>query len=318
MPGRSALLLLTDRCPVGCAHCSVDSRPDSATIDDLERFESVVAALCARPELTLVGISGGEPFVERRGLTLAVDRLARAGKQIALYTSGVWAAARVPAWTLEVVRQASCVVLSTDAFHTARIAEQRFVRAATTIAGQGVWLIVQVLDVPHMAEDARRLLDRAFGRQADQRAELHVVPALPYGRGASLFARGPGRRAGDFGTCQDLNAPVVRFDGVVSPCCNEQVITGGGPERLRRRCASGDEVTAALAAFDADPLLGAIGRLGAGPLTLLPRFSALAERRFSSICELCWALQERASPVGDSPDRLLGALALMARDRASA
>src|SRR5438309_11102932 len=87
--GRSTLLFITDRCPVGCAHCSVDSRADSPSITDFELFEQIVDAICARPEVRVVGISGGEPFVERRGLTVAAHKVVDAGKDLVLYTSGV-------------------------------------------------------------------------------------------------------------------------------------------------------------------------------------------------------------------------------------
>src|SRR3954447_20648827 len=85
--GRSVLLFITDRCPVGCAHCSVDSRADSPSISDFDLFEQIVDAICARPEVDVVGISGGEPFVERRGLALAARRVADSGKALVLYTS---------------------------------------------------------------------------------------------------------------------------------------------------------------------------------------------------------------------------------------
>lgn len=306
-PGRSLLLFITDRCPVGCAHCSVDSRRDSATIADFARFEAILAGICAQPRLTLVGISGGEPFVERRGLTLAVDRLVAAGKDLALYTSGVWATAAPPRWIREVIRPASCVFLSTDAFHAASVDEGRFVRASRTIAGEGVWIIVQVLHLPAMVARAERLLRTAFGEAYGDRAELSLIPPLPYGRGAAVFAPRERRAGAAFGACGSLAAPVVRYDGVVTACCNERVITGHGPERLRRRCASADDVTVGLAALRADPLLRVIGGIGAGALTDHPRFADFAARKFSSICELCWASQARARE--DEADRLLTAMA---------
>ena len=94
--GRSTLLFITDRCPVGCAHCSVDSRRDSATITDFALFSEILDWLCGQPELEVVGISGGEPFVERRGLTLAVEHLAGAGKRVVIYTSGLWGRRPLP------------------------------------------------------------------------------------------------------------------------------------------------------------------------------------------------------------------------------
>ena len=44
-PGRAALLFITDRCPVGCLHCSVDSKPNSPKITDRPLFESVIDGL---------------------------------------------------------------------------------------------------------------------------------------------------------------------------------------------------------------------------------------------------------------------------------
>ena len=47
--GRSTLLFVTDRCPVGCAHCSVDSRRDSPTITDFELYGEILDWLCGQP-----------------------------------------------------------------------------------------------------------------------------------------------------------------------------------------------------------------------------------------------------------------------------
>jgi len=311
-PGRSVLLFLTDRCPVGCAHCSVDSRPDSPTIRDYQRFSEILDGLCAQPNLTTIGISGGEPFVERRGLTLAAERLVGAGKQLVLYTSGIWATIEPPTWAREVVRQASCVFLSTDAFHAPSIGDERFARAARTIVDEGVWLIVQVIDRPEMVREAERLLQLAFGSPWRAWAELSLTPALPYGRGESVFHRTSTQPGQQFGRCGALAAPVVRYDGVVTACCNEQIIARLGPDRLRQQVSTGDELGAALARFDQDPVLKVIGRVGAGVLTHQEPFAQLASQEFSSICELCWRMQERAQPVGEPSNPATVALASLA------
>lgn len=307
-PGRSVLLFLTDRCPVGCAHCSVNSQPDSPTITDFSRFHEIVEAIAARPSIRLVGISGGEPFVERRGLTLAVSRLAEAGKALALYTSGVWASAHPPDWVRPLIRRASCVFLSTDAFHQDSVDADRFVRAAQLIAAESVWLIVQVLNLPEMVEKARSLLTAAFGEQHEAFAELSLVEPLPYGRAASIFAPHQSRPGHTFGGCNSLAAPVIRYDGVAVACCNERVIMGAGPDRLRSRCSNKAETLQALARFAEDPLLNMIGGAGAGALVQHPRFAALAEREFTSICDLCWAAQALTDPSADRSDRLLHAI----------
>src|SRR5258705_4584840 len=120
-PGRSLLVFLTDRCPVGCAHCSVDSLRDSPTITDFELFEAIVTWIANRPGLETVGISGGEPFVERRGLELASARFRAAGLRQVVFTSGVWAKGRTAGWIGDTLARCETVYLSTDAFHARAI-----------------------------------------------------------------------------------------------------------------------------------------------------------------------------------------------------
>lgn len=306
-PGRSVLLFLTDRCPVGCGHCSVDSRRDSPTIVDFDVFGEMLDGICADPALRLVGISGGEPFVERRGLTMAMRRLSAAGKDICLYTSGVWArAGDQPAWIREILPLASCLFLSTDGFHANAVDESRFVAAARAIGAAGVPVIVQVLNRPAEVDEATRLLTAAFGPGWSEFADLSFIEPLPYGRGESVFARPPEQRGASVGACTLLAAPVVRYDGRVSACCNEPVIMGRGPERLRRSATSAAELADALDAVREDALLGAIATAGAGAVTAHPTYRELAETKVRGICDLCWRLQEAtAAPLGDRGDRVL-------------
>jgi hypothetical protein len=309
--GSSVLLFITDRCPVGCAHCSVDSRADSPSISDFDLFEQIVDAICGRPEVEVVGISGGEPFVERRGLVLASRRVVDAGKDLVLYTSGVWAKSDdTPAWIREVVALASCVFLSTDAFHAEQIDDLQFIRAARAISREGVPIVVQVLDDGAMIERARGLLDAAFGGSWPEHAEINLIPPLPYGRGKTIFMRGAGRPGREYHPCSVAAAPVIRYDGRIAGCCNENVIMGGGPAELRRSCGSREQMDAAIEHFGTDPFLGAIGGVGPAGLTQLPRFRDLAEERFTSVCDLCWKMLARTAE-DTRPDPLIEALDVM-------
>jgi organic radical activating enzyme len=312
--GMSVLLFITDRCPVGCAHCSVDSRRDSATITDYVLFEQLIKAICVDKSLRLVGISGGEPFVERRGLTLAMRQLSAAGKNIALYTSGVWA--RVgdqPAWIREILPMASCVLLSTDGFHAQTVDVARFVAAAQAIHAAGVPVIVQVLNRPEEVGEAKQLLTAAFGAGWAEFADLSYIEPLSYGRGETVFARPPEQPAASVGACSLLAAPVVRYDGKVTACCNEPLIMGRGPERLRRTVTSGAGLAAALDAARGDALLGAIATVGAGAVTAHPAYAHLGATQVRGICDLCWRLQDATSaPLGDRSDQVLMLLPLLA------
>lgn len=300
VPGQAVGLFLTDRCPVGCAHCSVDSRPDSPTVTDFVLLEQTVRALARRPALRSVGITGGEPFTERRALTFVVDELAGAGKGIALFTSGVWARGRrVPTWIRDVLRKTSCVFLSTDAYHAKSVGGEEFTRAIRTITDEGVWLIVQVLKSDLGL--ATELLDKALGAAWNESAEISPVPPLPYGRGASLFTYEGSWAGSRFGRCSLASTPLIRYDGTVTACCNEEVIMGGGAQRLRRRCATVSEITETVDRYISDPLLLGLSKAGAAALTAHPRYAHLSDVPFSSICHLCWAMQDVTPETEDDP-----------------
>jgi organic radical activating enzyme len=306
--GRSTLLFITDRCPVGCAHCSVDSRRDSPTISDFALFGEIVEWLCAQP-FEVVGISGGEPFVERRGLSLAARRLHESGKRLVIYTSGVWAKrADTPAWIRDVLDRSTTVFLSTDAFHAEGVDDGHYVRAARAIAAAGAWIVVQVIDAGDMVKRAAALLERAFGARWEDFAELRPLTPLTAGRGKDVFTRTDRMPGHAFQPCSMVASPMIRYDGVVTACCNESVIMGWGPPALRRRASSRAQLGEAMEAFAADPLLRAVGGVGPGALTSHPRFADLADAEFTSICDLCWKLFDRTAD-DPAPDPVVDAIA---------
>jgi organic radical activating enzyme len=308
--GRSTLLFITDRCPVGCAHCSVDSRRDSPTITDFELFNEIVEWLVAQDD-DVIGISGGEPFVERRGLSLAARRITEEGKHLVVYTSGVWAKRPdPPAWIADVLYRCTTVFLSTDAFHQDGVGDASYVNAARAIQRAGAWIVVQVLEVDDMVDRARDLLRAAFGDAWEDFAELRPLTPLTAGRGADVFMRCKHQPGHSFAPCTMLASPMIRYDGVVTACCNESVIMGRGPKALRRKARNREELTAAMSAFHNDPLLRAIGGVGPGALTKHPRFADLADEPFTSICDLCWKLLHRTADDA-APDPLVAAISLV-------
>jgi hypothetical protein len=331
-PGATVVLFLTDRCPVGCAHCSVSSRADSSRITDWDLFAEVIAGVCALAGVQAVAITGGEPFAERRGLTYAVQQLHAAGKDLVVFTSGYWARGTTAGWVGSVLAVTSTVYLSTDSFHSAGLAKlprndaaslpsgprgigrQRDggsaggssgaggggapARHAVEVAAQliedaGCHLVLQVLDEPGAMEAARNV---------SLNAEVSLVQPIPVGRGSSTFPRGGLRPIADLGRCSLLNSPTIRYDGWVSACCNESVITGSGPQALRRRVARARDVGDALRGFGADPVLRLIGRHGAGAL------EALADPPFRTVCDACWSVHDKvaADPRSSVVLRLLG------------
>lgn len=311
--GSAVLLFLTDRCPVGCLHCSVDSRRDSPRVRDHDLLYDIVRALAGYERLSMVGISGGEPFIERRALSETVETLAAAGKQVVLYTSGVWARADpVPPWITRVLALTSCLFMSTDAFHAATIDRDRFAAGLRAVAAQGTPIVVQVLDRPGDLAEARRILAAALGPCWEDHADINRLVPLPYGRGESVFARPPATPARGMGPCRVAATPVVRYDGAVSACCNETLIVGRGPQRLRERHASGPRVVDALERIWADPFLRLLNRAGPLALEAHPRYADMGGQHFRGICDFCAHAAERTPALGTDDDRLLSGLATLA------
>ncbi|MFZ4688159.1 MAG: hypothetical protein ACOYLS_02870 [Polymorphobacter sp.] len=313
-PGQSLLLFITDRCPVGCAHCSVDSRPDSPAISDFALFEAIVGWIAARPGLRTVGISGGEPFVERRGLTFASTAFAAAGLSQVIFTSGVWARQRVAPWVDDVLARCATVYLSTDAFHARSIDATAFARAAAAIAATGAWIVVQALDHHDNVARATAAIRAALGDNWRDHAEINPVTPLTNGRGASQFHRAATTPGHAFGPCRLAASPTIRYDGAISACCNESVLRGHGPARLRARAANAAALPGVVNALATDAMVAAIATLGLGLLTEQPRFVDLADRNFASDCDLCWAMFDRLPAVA-APDPLLTAMAALAGGR---
>jgi hypothetical protein len=312
---RSALLYLTDRCPVGCAHCSVSALPRGARPADAGLLGSLVDGICASASIALVGISGGEPFTERRALQEVTGKLSAAGKRLVLYTSGNWGRddGTAPPWTRAVLTRATTVVLSTDRYHAARIPAAQYVAALTAAAAAGNWIAVQVTGE---AASAKRLLTCAFGTSWPERAEIRVTRLLRRGRAVSL--PGPGETAtakrpgGDYGPCRLASAPVVRHDGRLTACCNENVITGHGPAHLHATARTADDLARHLTAFRDDPYLAAIATAGPGALTRLPRYREIGDSHHEDICSACWALLR----AGASQDPVVHAIGLAVLNQA--
>lgn len=289
-PGRSVLLYITDQCPVGCQHCSVDALADGPRITDWPTFEAVVNGIAALDQVRVTAISGGEPFVERKGLPYAVGRFHDAGQQVVVFTSGYWAAPRghSAAWIRSVLVDVATVYLSTDGFHEEKVTGDRFAAALTAVADAGAHIVVQLLDDPETIALAMSSLDKAFGTEWVRYAEINKITPLRRGRGRQVFQIRRLVGLEQLGTCGLLGSPTIRYDGVVMPCCNESLITGEGPDALRRWVREPADVGRALVDFRRDAMLRLLAGPGPAALGQLPGFAGLGRERYEDVCGACW------------------------------
>jgi organic radical activating enzyme len=312
IPGRTALLYLTDRCPVGCTHCSVDATGSSPRVDDHVGLDHLVRELVANPDLRSVGISGGEPFVERRALTASVGTITDAGKLVVPYTSGAWSRTP-PRWIHRILERSAAVVLSTDTFHDAGVTQRQVRVAAEAIVAAGARLIVQVVDVGESVQRAVDLVVDCFGDASSDVADVHVVPLIGVGRGTDLLTVQRRYTVDQLPPCRAAASPVIAYDGRVTPCCNEALINGEGPVALRPRVTDPTELAAVVRAVTNGPLISMMRTAGPAAVASLPGFDDLATRSHRSLCDFCWQAHERRATLADEEERVLRAAALIAR-----
>lgn len=312
--GRSMLLFITDKCPVGCRHCSVDSRLDSPTIKDFKLFTEIIDWMKSQAKFEVIGISGGEPFIEKKGLMYCVEKFHNENKSVVIFTSGVWGKSpRTPKWIVSVLKKCNTIYLSTDGFHEANITDTCFINAIKAIVDAGCWLVIQTLEQDDVGQSYRhveQLLIKALGHHYGKFAEINLIKPLANGRGGNVFSLPKQHYGRDLGTCSLVRNPMIRYDGQISACCNEDVIMGKGPDQLRRHINSSKQISAAITDLQDNLLLKSIGGVGVGSLTHHPEFSDLANQRFANNCSLCWRMLKRQT-LNQSSDRLLNLISMM-------
>src|SRR5262249_40870112 len=138
-------------------------------------------------------------------------------------------------------------------------------------------------------------------------AEYRPLTPLTAGRGADVFTRTDAMPGHMFQPCTMVASPMIRYDGVITACCNESVIMGWGPRALRKRAHDRHQLDAVMNEFHNDPMLRAIGGVGPGVMTSHPRFGDLAQKDFTSICDLCWKMFDRVAD-DPAPDPLIEAI----------
>lgn len=285
----TVLLFITDRCPVQCAHCSVNSLPDSPTITDYALFDEILAGIVALAGTPVVAISGGEPFSERPGLCRAVQALRDGGKDIVIFTSGYWAGgSRLQPWIARVLAQTSTVFLSTDSFHQGRVARDRFRHAVRHVSEVGCRIVVQALEEKETLGFAAEVLAEFYGSDWPCHADLVPIRPLRLGRGAGVFSIRSRHDLSAFGPCRLTKAPTIRYDGTIIGCCNEALVLGDGPAALRRPVRSRADVVAVIEQYRSAALLRAVATVPLQRLAALPALRPLADGRYDGICAACW------------------------------
>jgi hypothetical protein len=310
MPGRMMGVILTDRCPVGCNHCSVAALSDDAGPDSNPGFGELVAQLSALHGVEVVFITGGDPFAHLDELELALGEFVAAGKRVVLHSSGYWGADEpLRPRARAILERVETLVVGVDLYHRIGVSDEALVGAMRLAQAAGCWVVTQVIVGPRQPDHrgyAVRMLEAAFGDGWERHAEIAENPPLDAGRAARLKRFGAAVRPA--GRCELVNRPMLRYDGELTACCNEEVLRGAGPPGLRR--AIDEDVQGALASLAADPLVRLVREL---PLDaayeLVASVAGAQAEPVSGTCDACWRTGELLAAMGDEQRERVAVLA---------
>lgn len=221
---------LTQKCPIACRHCFVESGPRREERLPAAEFESWIAETARNPGVRAIAFSGGEPFSHPVALKAGLGACLAAQKYSMICSSGYWAGSpdlaqrfldRYPAF--------SALWLSTDVFHE-EFVPLRYLRIAAEVARtRGADVFFQIVDDDAENSEFMRRFEDAVGFDLAPKDNIYIAPLARIGRGRELgpnelvqLGNGHTERVPDM-PCPWLGAPWVHEDSWMCACPNLDV-----------------------------------------------------------------------------------------------
>lgn len=281
-------IMLTRRCNMACAHCSVESGPKAGekgpSLEDL--LGSVRAA--AEAGVRALILTGGEPMLRERAATEVVRECRRLGLGVRITTNGFWG--RTPERaerTLAALVDAGldALTVSYDRFHAAFQGPEPVVHIARAAAD--LCFPVDV-NVTRLADDAEiEALVAPFADLPGVRLRFYDVQPV----GAARAMEGAAFRSEVEGFCSACGIPALTDDGRLTACNGPSYFLPPGNPLAVGSLAEAP-LGELLARHRDDPILDTIRTQGpAGlrdALLEIPGFAEFPFReRYSGMCDLC-------------------------------
>lgn len=304
--------MITDRCPVGCSHCSVSSTSTSLGPKSIQEQCERIATMTADHRVRALVITGGEPFAHPKEL-LAVLQRANLNVLRAVHTSAYWGQKSNSRIYSQILSNVDTLLIGIDTFHGERIPRDAVVSALRAAQAAGCWIVLQALDLsdgstsPHI-DLAETIALEAFGEEWPRNAEIMPIPPIAAGRASMDVRFSKPKRAG---ACGLANGPILRHDGIMSACCNERVVLGAGPSALRTKV--GENLPRALARLEETPLVRMVRSLPPMHiLELAESMTSLPSPVTYDTCSACWALGDLLESLSEDQVGRLASLVSIA------
>ncbi len=220
---KTVLFFMTRNCPLQCSHCAVEAGPDFHETVPVSRLNQWFQGMKKTGSVELVAISGGEPFARPAVLSEMLKEARDCGFITVVVTSGFWATSVDNARkVLRSLPPISALEISADQFHEEWVPTERIRNAAISALEEGSAVIIGTADYDgSYKERVSAILGDSLLKQIEfLENEVHPV-------GRALKNRLVPREFSDDlpeGACGTLCAPVVRYDGNVLACCQNEII----------------------------------------------------------------------------------------------
>jgi len=301
-PGAGVYLSVTQRCPLSCAHCSTSSNMRGVQIDE-DPYLRFVASMHSNEPPTIIFITGGEPLI-RPGLVSRITDLAHANGSSVVVLTGAFFVRHEPTPPAQItatIEQLDHIMVSLDAFHEREVPRRNMLLLLQRCLDYGLDVSVQLTGMdaadPYLVDAIHDIRD-----YTEDRVPIFVGLVSPMGRArdlplsqssASMTAgivplQAP--RMTDPWPCPYLAWPVFTWDGVVTACCNQDVVTGPAPAHLTLADRKSPRWAQVRDRTLTNPLLRAIRTYG--PKYVAARFTPDETQAFDDYCTACSRLAD--------------------------
>ena len=234
VPCAGVLLMLTQRCPLHCAHCSTASTMAGPQTDGAA-LRRLIGTFTPENRPELVMFTGGEPLLRPGLVTELAGEAAARGVRTALLSGMFFARqGRLPDQIREAIRAVDHFSASLDREHEREVPREDVLRTLSTLLDDGMAVSLHLTghgaDDPYLAEVTaqvrRRFGDRvpmlvnevrAVGRAKSWATAARVVAGPDE---ASETAQDPARVL----PCAMAAWPVIAADGTVLACCGQDAV----------------------------------------------------------------------------------------------
>lgn len=280
-------LMVTRRCNMACAHCSVDSGPrvrGQPSEAELERLVGEAADAGVRGIL----FTGGEPMLRERLVLRLMSMAKKRGLTSALSTNGFWGstlpAARRKLSDLRRAGLGLCT-LSYDRYH----AEYQGPEAGRNILRAAAELGVPMnVNVTRVADDSE-ISDLIRPFETSRHAKIRLYDVQPVGRARDLPVSS--LRTESDGSCQSASLPAITDDGRLT-ACNGPSYFQPSTSSLNVGSLSESSLETLLKRHRDDPILQTIRIFG--PARLRRELSSISgfenfawKDSYAGLCDLC-------------------------------